>query len=140
MGFISAMAEKFKYEEDDTEDLELSPFKRGIRKTKKVIGIIVKVCYHLRKVILAAPVVYYALRLAAYNTTHLPDTVGLMLQSDGSFAFEMAKSLAVTGPLCITAGCIAMMFLARKALYPWAVSLFSLLLPILLLISNIYPI
>ena len=140
MGFISTMAEKFKYEEEEEQEVDLPPFKRAIKKTKKVIGIIVKVCYHLRKVILAAPVVYYALRLAAYNTANLPDTVGLLLQSDGSFAFEMAKSLAVAGPLGITAGCIAMMFLARKALYPWAVCVFSLLLPVLLLISNIYPV
>ena len=139
MGFISNMAEKFNYAEEEEQIQDLSPFRRVIHKIQKVIGIIVKVFYHLRKVILAAPVVYYALKLAAYNMTHLPDTVGLMLQSDGSFAMEFARSLAVMGPLAVTAGCLVMMFLARKALYPWAVSLFSLLLPILLLISNLYP-
>ena len=139
MGFISNMAEKFKYAEEEEEVQELSPFKKFIRKTQKVIGIIVKIFYHLRKVILAAPVVYYALKLAAYNMSHLPEQVGLLLQSDGTFAMEFARSLAVMGPLAITGGCLAMMFLARKALYPWAVSVFSLLLPALLLLSNIYP-
>ena len=139
MGFISGMAEKFKYAEDEDLDLELSPFKRVIRKIQKVIGIIVKVFYHLRKVILAAPVVYYALKLAAYNMEQLPEQVGVLLESSGSFAFTFSRSLAVMGPLGITAGCLVMMFLARKALYPWAVSLFSLVLPIVLLISNIYP-
>ena len=139
MGFISNMAEKFRYAEEEEQTAELSPFMRVIRKIQKVIGIIVKIIYHLRKVILAAPVVYYALKLAAYNTMHLPDQVGLMLQSDGSFAMEFAKSLAVSGPLVVTGGCLAMMFLSRKALYPWAVSVFSLLLPVLLLISNLYP-
>ena len=139
MGFISGMAEKFKYVEDEELEQELSPFKRVIRKIQKVIGIIVKVFYHLRKVILAAPVVYYALKLASYNMQHLPEQVGVLLESDGSFAFTFAKSMAVMGPLGITAGCLVMMFLARKALYPWAVSIFSLVLPILLLLSNIYP-
>ena len=139
MGFISNMAEKFRYAEEEEQEQQLGPFMRVIRKIQKVIGIIVKIIYHLRKVILAAPVVYYALKLAAYNTMHLPDQVGLLLQSDGTFAMEFAKSMAVMGPMAITGGCLAMMFLARKALYPWAVSVFSLILPVLLLISNLYP-
>lgn len=139
MGFISNMAEKFRYAEEEEQEQQLSPFMRVIRKIQKVIGIIVKIIYHLRKVILAAPVVYYGLKLAAYNTMHLPDQVGVLLQSDGTFAMEFAKSMAVMGPMVITGGCLAMMFLARKALYPWAVSVFSLILPILLLISNLYP-
>ena len=31
------------------------------------------------------------------------------------------------------------MFLSRKAMYPWAISIFSLAIPILLLLSNRYP-
>lgn len=138
MGLLGRMAEKFNIEEEEQVE-ELSSFQKVVRKTQWVIGIIVKIIYHLRKVILATPVVYYALRLASYNMMHLPDQVGLMLQSDGTFAVEFAKSLAVMGPLGVTAGCLVMMFLARKALYPWAISAFSLLLPVLLLISNLYP-
>ena len=138
MGLLGRMAEKFNIEEEEQVE-ELSSFHKVVRKTQWVIGIIVKIIYHLRKVILATPVVYYALRLASYNMMHLPDQVGLMLQSDGTFAVEFAKSLAVMGPLGVTAGCLVMMFLARKALYPWAISAFSLLLPVLLLISNLYP-
>ena len=88
---------------------------------------------------MAAPVVYYALKFAAYNSSHLPESVGLNLQATGEFAIHISRYVAVVGPLALTGGCIAMMFLSRKAMYAWAVSVFSLALPILLLVSNIYP-
>ena len=31
------------------------------------------------------------------------------------------------------------MFCSRKAMYPWAISIFTLALPVLLLVSNVYP-
>lgn len=139
MGKFNEMLAKFSPSEDEEKVEEATGFMAVVRKTQKIIGIVVAVIYHLRKVILAAPVVYYAIRLAAYNGTHLPRTVGLLLQADGTFAMEFARSLAVIGPLAITAGCLAMMFLSRKAMYAWAISIFSLALPVLVLISNLYP-
>lgn len=108
-------------------------------KIKYVIGVIVKVLYHLRKVVMAAPVVYYALKLAAYNGEHLPEEVGLNLQATGEFAEVISREIAVMGPLALTAACLVMMFFSRKAMYPWAVSIFTLALPLLLLVSNLYP-
>lgn len=108
-------------------------------KIKRVIGIIVMVFYHLRKVFLAVPVVYYSLKLASYNRQHLPEVVGVNMLSNGVFAQTISRDFAVMGPLVVTGGCLVMMFLSRKALYPWAVSLFTLALPVLLLISNLYP-
>lgn len=109
-------------------------------KIKKVIGILVMCIYRLRSVFLAIPVVFAALRLAGYNSKHLPPQVGLNLQATGEFAVYISRSLAVMGPLMLTGGCIVMMFCSRKALYPWAVSIFTLILPLLLLISNVYPV
>ena len=43
------------------------------------------------------------------------------------------------GPLALTLACLFLMFCSRKALYPWAISVFTLALPILLLVSNLYP-
>ena len=106
---------------------------------KKVIGILIMCVYRLRSVFLAIPVAYYALKLAAYNMKHLPETVGLNLQANGEFAMTIGRELAVTGPLVVTASCLVLMFASRKALYPWAVSIFTLVLPILLLFSNMYP-
>ena len=108
-------------------------------KIKKVIGIIVMCLYRLRKVFLAIPVVHYALKLAAYNGEHLPQEVGVNLQSSGEFAMMISREMAVMGPLVVTGACLVLMFASRKALYPWAVSLFTLVLPVLLLISNLYP-
>jgi hypothetical protein len=31
------------------------------------------------------------------------------------------------------------MFVSRKTLYPWLISIFSLIIPVLLLITNMYP-
>lgn len=114
-------------------------FKAVMVKINSVINIIGMVLYRLRKVVLAAPVVYYALKLAAENMERLPETVGLNLQSTGEYAASISRDLAVMGPLGLTAGCLLMMFCSRKALYPWAISVFTLALPLLLLLSNIYP-
>ena len=108
-------------------------------KIKHVIGILVMCIYRLRSVFLAIPVVYYALKLAAYNGEHLPEEVGLNLLSTGEFAVMISRELAVMGPLAVTAACLVLMFTSRKALYPWAISIFTLILPVLLLISNLYP-
>lgn len=108
-------------------------------KIKRVVGILVMVIYRLRSVFLAIPVVWYALKLAAYNGKHLPEQVGINLQSSGEFALTISRELAVMGPLAVTAACLVLMVTSRKALYPWAVSIFTLILPVLLVVSNLYP-
>ena len=108
-------------------------------KIKKVVGILIMCIYRLRSIFLAIPVVYYALKLAAYNGTYLPEEVGLNLLSTGEFAMTISRELAVMGPLVVTCACLVLMATSRKALYPWAISIFTLILPILLLVSNLYP-
>lgn len=104
-----------------------------------VLEVIVNLLYKLRKVFMAAPVVYYAVKLARYNSVNLPQVVGINLQSNGAFAQTLTRQMAVMGPLGVTAACLLLMFLSRKAMYPWVVSIFSLAIPILLLLSNRYP-
>ena len=108
-------------------------------KIKRVVGILVMLVYRLRSVFLAIPVAWYALKLAAYNSSHLPEEVGLNLLSTGEFAMTISRELAVMGPLVVTAACLVLMATSRKALYPWAVSILTLILPVLLLVSNLYP-
>ena len=108
-------------------------------KVKRVIGILVMVLYHLRKIFLAIPVVYYALKLAAYNMEHLPEVVGINLQANGAFAQTISREMAVMGPLVLTGGCLFLMLFSRKALPSWAICVFTLVLPVLILVSNIYP-
>ena len=108
-------------------------------KVKKIIGIVVMLLYRLRKIFLAIPVVYYALKLASYNMANLPEVVGINLQANGAFAETISRSTAVSAPLAVTGMCLVLMLFSRKALWPWAVSLFSLVLPVLILVSNLYP-
>ena len=104
-----------------------------------LIDFIGMLLFRLRKVVLAAPVVYYAVKLALYNRENLPEQVGINLLSSGDFSQMIARDLAVMGPLGLTAACLLLMFCSRKAMYPWAISVFTLALPILLLVSNLYP-
>ena len=135
MGKFSGLTEKWKgFREGLTAQVE--PSDSTYAKVKKVIGVLI---YRLRAVFLAVPVAYYALKLAAYNSKHLPEQVGINLLSNGAFAMTISRELAVMGPLVVTAACLVLMFASRKALYPWAVSIFTLVLPLLLLFSNLYP-
>ncbi len=117
----------------------LEQAKSGYAAFKRIMGKIIMILYHLRKVVMAAPVVYVALRLASYNASHLPESVGLNLQTNGEFAMEIARSSAVMGPLVLTGACLLLMFCSRKAMYAWAISIFTLAVPVLLLVSNLYP-
>lgn len=114
-------------------------FKAAVSKTNNVINLIGVWLFRLRKIVMAAPVVYFALKLASYNMAHLPEQVGIDLQSTGEFAQTISRSLAVTGPLGLTLACLLLMFCSRKTIYPWAISIFTLTLPLLLLLSNAYP-
>lgn len=95
--------------------------------------------YRLRKIVMAAPVVYFAVKLAMENMDRLPDMVGLNLQSTGEFALLVTKQYAVLGPLAVTAFCLILMFCSRKTLFPWVISIFSLVLPYLVYLTNLYP-
>ena len=48
-------------------------FAAGYDKFKQILGKIIMTLYHLRKVVMAMPVAYVALRMAAYNMSHLPE-------------------------------------------------------------------
>lgn len=108
------------------------------RKASKVIDAICIWVFRLRKVIMAAPVVYYALKLARENADRLPKEVGLNLQSTGEFAHTVSRTVAVQGPLLITAAALALMFISKKAVFPWVVSILTLVLPYLIYFTNFY--
>ena len=113
--------------------------KAVLKKISDVIDIILTVLYRLRKVFMAIPVVYVVIKLAQYNMENLPSVVGINMQSNGIFTEMISRDVAVMGPLVVTGFCLVLMFFSRKALYTWAISIFTLVLPILLLVSNRYP-
>ena len=102
-------------------------------------GVVYSWLFRLRKVFMAVPVVYLAIRIAIENHGRLPEYVGLNLQSNGEFAMMVTRNYAVFGPLGVTAFCLLLMFCSRKSLFPWIISIFSLTLPYLIYLMNLYP-
>ena len=109
------------------------------KKITSLLSFIGSILFRLRKLVLAVPVIYGALKLAFYNREHLPEQVGINLQSTGEFAQMITRDMAVMAPLGLTAACLFLMLCSRKALYPWAISIFTLALPLVILITNLYP-
>ena len=64
---------------------------------------------------------------------------------DTAYSETLGLRAAMTGPVSdtaafgVTGGCLAMMFLSRKTVYPWMICMFSMLLPLLILLTNIFP-
>ena len=113
---------------------------------KSVMVNIINICeevgvymYHFRKLLLGLPVVFASIYLARVNWTQLPDQVGLSLMANGQFAQLVEKEVAVYGPMGVTAICLLLMVCSRRALYPWLISVFTLVLPVLILVTNIFP-
>lgn len=107
------------------------------QKIEEVITVLVRCVYRLRKFFLAAPVVYYALKIAGQNMERLPEVVGFNLQTNGEFAAMVSRNYAVYGPLGVTAFCLVLMFSSRKTLFPWIISIFTLVLPYLIYYTNL---
>ena len=112
---------------------------KGYRKAKGIWDKARPWIWQSRKLLLAIPVVYLMLYFARLNWNVLPERVGLNLQTTGEYAQYITKELAVYGPMGVTGGCLAMMFLSRKTVYPWMICMFSMLLPLLILLTNIFP-
>lgn len=104
-----------------------------------VLKIIGQYLYKLRKIFFAVPVVVAAVKLAMMNAEKLPETVGISIQADGSFSAMVPQNVAIFGPVLVTGVCLLLMFCSRKTLYPWLISVFSLLLPLLILVTNVFP-
>lgn len=95
--------------------------------------------YRLRSILLALPVMVTAVVLAVYNSINLPEFVGLNVQTSGEYVTVITRSAAVLGPLAVTAVCLLLMFCSKKVLYPWLISLFSLVIPLLFLFTSTFP-
>lgn len=108
-------------------------------KIGEICGLITDWIIKLRKVILTIPVVIGAIYLAVMNSKSLPETVGINLLENGEYAYLVSRSVAVFGPLAVTALCLLLMICSRKTVYPWLISVFSLVLPLLILLTNNFP-
>lgn len=119
------------------------PARKTIGKIFRVIGNIMrqigKWIYRLRGVLISIPVALGALYLAAQNMEKLPEQVGLNLQATGEYSILVTREVAVMGPLAVTAVCLLLVFLSRRIVYPWLISVFSLVLPLLIYLTNVFP-
>ena len=95
--------------------------------------------YRYRGVLLAIPVAALSVVMAIYNFFRLPALVGFGLQPSGEYALLIGKGVAIMGPLAISSLCLLLMFCSRKAIYPWLISVFSLVLPLIILLTNTFP-
>ncbi len=104
--------------------------------------------YKLRAIILVAPVAAAAAILASNNLTELPEIVEVTKLSidpkaaDSIFGFlvvgvdYIGREQAVLIPLVLTAVCLLMTLCSKRTLYPWLISLFTLVFPLFLLLTN----
>lgn len=135
----SGMTADIGTENAKTKTSTVQQWKTAARNVNSLINFIGSVLFRLRKIVMAVPVLYAALKIAFYNREHLPEQVGINLQSSGEFAQMITRDIAVIGPLGLTVACLLLMLCSRKAMYPWAISIFTLALPLLILFSNLYP-
>lgn len=116
------------------------------KKTAAVFSVIGKVfkgigqwIYNLRSIFLAVPVALAALRIAAFNRENLPEMVGIDLQATGQYSYVFERETVILWPLLITAGCLVLTCLSRRVIYPWIISIFTLVIPILIYVTNVFP-
>ena len=102
----------------------------------KNIGIYIFKC---RAILISMPVLLVALFQAAQNSARLPEQVGINLLATGEYARMVSRTGAVLTPLLLTIGCIVLTCFSKRTLFPWLISIFSLVVPLLIWLTNIYP-
>lgn len=110
-----------------------------VNQTGEVLLLIGETFLKFRKIFLAVPVIWASVQLALWNMDQLPESVGLDLQVDGTYAFLITRELAIWGPVVVTIFCLLLMLCSRRILTPWLVSVMTLLIPIFLWVTNVFP-
>lgn len=105
----------------------------------KVMKAIGHYIYLFRGVLISLPVLGVSIWQAYDNASKLPETVGINLLATGEYAMSVPRSSAVLVPLLVTVGCILLTCCSKRVLFPWLISIFTLVLPVLIWITNIYP-
>lgn len=123
---------------------------RGLKKTGNFFARLWHYMFLFRGIVLSAPVAAAAVILAAKCNTDLPSVVevtlpGIQPQGENSlFGFlvyqtqYVSRGMAVMVPLVLTAACLLLTICSKRTLYPWLISLFTLSVPLFLLLTNVY--
>lgn len=88
--------------------------------------------FKLRSVALSIPVAVIAVIMAVNNMAALPAELSI---GAGDSVTVISKSVLVMGPLALTALAILMTLFSKRVVYPWLISIFTLLLPIVFAIT-----
>ena len=113
--------------------------KEVFRKIGRVFYIIGRVLFHMRKIFLTLPVLWAAFKVYSYAKEMLPEDVGVWLLESGDYQFMLDRDAALVSCFAVTGVCLGLMFLSRRTILPWVVSLFTLVLPFALILTNMYP-
>ncbi len=109
------------------------------KKAGFVLKLTAKWAYQLRSLVLSIPVVVCAGALAIRNARLLPELVGVNMLASGDYQWLVSRGAAVTLPLGVTILCVLLMLCSKKMLYPWLISVFSLVLPVVIWFTNTFP-
>ncbi len=121
------------------------------RRVGKKLSAFWKYVYMLRGIILAAPVAAAAVIIGTINLRRLPSMVSIVSftidrgDPDALFGFlsiypqSISREMAVFGPLTLTAVALVMMLLSKRTLYPFFISVMTLILPFFIWFYNVYP-
>ena len=96
------------------------------------------VCFWLfrfRAVFMAIPVLFVAILQAVDNMAKLPEKVAFYVPLSQqelltAKAIEFSRNTAVYFPLNVTIVCLLLMCCSRRTVFPWLVSIFTLVLPL----------
>lgn len=109
----------------------------------KKFGKVMKVIWNwlclLKGFLISLPVLGVAIWQAFDSASKLPESVGINLLATGEYAMMIPRSTAVLVPLLVTIGCVLLTCFSKRVLFPWLISVFTLVLPVLIWVTNIYP-
>ena len=111
-----------------------------LKKVGIVLGLTTKYAYKVRSLLLSIPVFICAGALAIRNARLLPENVGINMLASGEYQYLVTRSAAVLAPLALTVLCLLLMLCSKKVLYPWLISLLSLVLPLVILLTNSFSV
>ncbi len=135
-GFWERRAQRKQEKQEKREEAEYNP---------GVFRLILRWIFRLRGIFISIPVATGAVLLAQDNMSKLPETLYMNLPKfteDGAFIIEMteiARNTAVYTPLAITGICLIFVLCSRRVVYPWLISIFSLILPVFVYVCTMLP-
>ena len=135
MKLIDTLMDKWNNMLDDKKRQQKADHKRH----KSGLGRFFAALWRYRAVILACSVLILSVVVAVASMAQLPNQVGINLQSDGTYSFTVPKIIAVLFPCLITLVSLFFLLISKRTLYPWLISLFTLALPLLIYITNVFP-